>query len=112
MIKDFFGTDTFYPFLIQLWWAGIGIIVSLLWHAATRDASAPSTPYKFDFLFLLKDNWKRILLSCLEVYIVLVFFKEFTGLELSRFWCLAIGLSLDKISQLIKDKTGVLWVKR
>lgn len=112
IIKDILGTEIWQPFFTQYFEALVGVAISLLWHSSTRDSQAPSTPAKFSFSFLLKDNWKRILSSLLLIYVFIRFFPDITGISLSLFWCLAIGLSLDKLSELLKSKITALQVKR
>jgi len=112
MIKEILGTDTGQAFLILLFFSAIGVTLSLLLHASNRDQQAPSTPVKFSFWFLIKDNWKRILTSFLLIYIAIRFTPELFGVQITSFWALAIGLCLDKLAQWIKEKTNILDVKR
>ena len=56
-------------FIAELVFAVIGMIMALLGDATTRDQNSPNTPEKFSFWFLLKDNWKTIVLSVLAVLI-------------------------------------------
>jgi len=99
-------------FVASLFWAMIGICISLLIHAIFRDANSPKTPVKFTWKFLLTDNWKRITLSLLVVITTIIFTKEVLNKDLSTFVALGIGLGLDKIVELLKSKYGILQVSR
>lgn len=110
--QQILGTDTYQAFITQYFFAIVGVLISLLLHGANRDVKEPSTPNNFSFLFLLKDNWKRIVLNLLVIFVTIRFFKELTGFELSLFFCLGIGFSYDKLLQVIKDKADVLQVNR
>lgn len=112
ILKDILGTEIWQPFVTQMFMALIGVSISLLLHAQTRDKYSPATPVKFSIGFLIVDNWKRVVLSLLLIYVFIRFFPEIFGINLSLFWCLAIGLSLDKLAQWLKDKISVLQVKR
>lgn len=93
-------------------WACIGVVISLLAHANTRDQSSPSTPVPFKPLFLLKDNWKRILLAFLLIIVSLIFIKDLFGKELTMFWALLIGLAWDQLAAWLKGKADILKVDR
>jgi cytochrome c biogenesis protein CcdA len=64
-------------FLSMCLFATIGIIISLLIDAQTRDQSSTRTPVRFSWWFLLKDNWKSILLTALIVLMTLRFVTSF-----------------------------------
>lgn len=112
MIKDILGADTWQAFATQYFFAIVGVIISLLIHSNKRDVNAPTTPYKFKLTFLLLDNWKRIVLNLLLIYITIRFFKEITGVELSLFFCLLVGIGFDKLAEWIKTKASLLDVDR
>jgi hypothetical protein len=112
-------------FLAMLLFAGLGIAVSLLIHAQKRDQTSKNTPEKFSFLFLLKDNWKSIVLTALIVILTLRFAtsffpQQFTGDEVGTpqgiekwlFGSLVIGLGFNQLIQVWKDKSQWLRVKR
>lgn len=112
MIKEIFGTDSLQQFGTLFFFALIGVAISLLMHSNNRDQNSSSTPVKFSVLFLLKDNWKRIVLSLLLIYVTLRFFTDLTGLHLSSFFSLCVGVGWDKLSQIVKEKTEILCVNR
>lgn len=107
-----FGNMDFNMFVASLLFALVGVLISLLLHATTRDQNSESTPVKFSFLFMLKDNWKRILLSIILVIVTIRFLKELTGLELNMFFSLCIGLVYDKLAEYLKSKSDILKVNR
>jgi len=99
-------------FFSALFFALIGVIISLLMHAVGRDLTSTTTPVKFSFKFLLKDNWKRILLSLLLIVVTIRFLPDLTGLKFNMFYALCIGLAWDKLSEYIKTKSNILDVPR
>lgn len=99
-------------FLGFVFFALIGISLSLLWQTTRRDALSPHTPEKFSFWFMLQDNAKRLTATILTVYIALRFTPEIFNVELTNFWALTIGLGVDKIAEFVKNKTKFLDVKK
>ena len=75
-------------FIAAVFYAAIGIIVSLLFSSTKRDQSKPETPNTFSWYYLLWDNAKRIVLSVLLVLITLRFSREFIGADLTMFTAL------------------------
>lgn len=98
-------------FLGFIFFALIGIALSLLWQTSKRDAFSPHTPDDFSFWFMIQDNAKRLTATILTVYIALRFTPEIFNVELTNFWALTIGLGVDKIAEYIKNKTSLLDVK-
>lgn len=101
-------TDVFLGFIF---FAIIGISLSLLWQTSRRDQNSPNTPEKFSFWFMLQDNAKRLTATILTVYIALRFTPEIFNVTLTNFWALTIGLGVDKIAEFVKNKTSFLDVK-
>jgi hypothetical protein len=112
-------------FIAMVIFSAIGVTMALLGDAQTRDQNSPSTPEKFSFLFLLKDNWKTILLSFLAVILSLRFapilfpdqfttdaLSDFMGKEKWLFGSFMIGLLFNGLLQLLKSKADILKVKR
>jgi len=94
-----------------IFFAAIGIALSLSLHANSRDVNSTRTPVKFDFWFLIRDNAKRLLATVLTVYIALRFTPEIFNVTLTNFWAFTIGMGLDKLTEVIKLKTSFLDVK-
>ncbi len=112
-------------FMAMVAFAIVGIVMALLIDSTRRDQTSPNTPVKFSFLFLLKDNWKTILLTALAVlatlrFAPLLFPDQFTnegldsplGKEKWLFGSLLIGLLYNTILQIWKDKADILKAKR
>lgn len=104
---------TDYPFYIAQWFfAIVGLAISILLHARTRDKQSDNTPDQFSFRFLILDNYKRIILSVLLIFIFIRFpdmlLTNFPALEtLSEIRlgsALLIGLMLDKLAEWLKTK--------
>ena len=103
----------------------VGITISLLIDAQTRNQSSVKTPEKFSWKFLLKDNWKTIVLTALVVLMTLRFVTSFfpdqfsgedvsspKGLEKWMFGSLLIGLSFNQLIQVWKKRSEWLKVER
>ena len=112
-------------FAAMIFFASVGVGIALLIDATKRDQTSKSTPVKFNAWFLLKDNWKTILLTFLLILVSLrfagtVFPQQFTDAELSSdtgkekwlFGSLAIGLAYNSLLQYLKQKTDFLKAKR
>lgn len=98
------GTNDF-PFLAAvLVFALTGVVISLLIHASNRKPDSYTSPRKFSFGYLIRDNWKRVLLDILLVLVTIRFSQEITGLKLSEFTALLIGISFDKIAEWLQNK--------
>lgn len=112
-------------FLAMCLFALLGIVISLLIDSLKRNKLSESTPRKFSFLFLLKDNWKGILLTILIVLVSIRFAASLfpgqfigeeaatpDGMEKWLFGSLGIGLGYNQLVQNLKKKTSFLQVKR
>lgn len=112
-------------FLVMLLFAVLGIIVSLLIDSQRRDQSSKNTPEKFSWLFLLKDNWKTIVLTAIIVVLTIRFATSFfpdqfkgdelqtpEGIEKWLFGSLVIGLGFNQLVQVWKKKAKILNIKR
>ena len=112
-------------FIAMVVFAAIGVTMALLLDAQTRDQNSANTPKKFSFWFLIKDNWKTILLSILAVLVTLRFapllfpdqfttdsLNELAGKEKWLFGSLCIGLVYNGLLQILKSKAEILKVKR
>jgi hypothetical protein len=106
------GDQTLSHFAALLFFALFGTAVSLLIQATTRDVSSPATPVYFSWPFFFSDNWKRITLGFMLILIALRFTPQLFGMPINEWWALAIGFSLDKVAQALKDRTNVLGQKK
>lgn len=108
-------------FLAMVFFAAIGVLMALLFDATKRDQNSTSTPVKFSFWFLIKDNWKTIALAFMAVLLTLrfaplLFPGNFTleGLETPTvidkwlFGSFAIGLVYDTLLQVLKQRAGAI----
>lgn len=112
MKSEIMGTLTGDQFFASLLFAIIGLVISLLLQANSRDIRSENTPVHFSYTFLIRDNFRRILLSFLLIIVTIRFFQELTGKELTMFWALGIGLGLDKISELLKNRLAIFQANR
>ena len=81
--------------------AYIGIAISLLIEALTRDPLNTRTPITFSWNFLWCDNARRLYqsaaLTALVVFVSLRFADRFIGEKFSMFYALTVGLGLDQV---------------
>lgn len=53
---------------------------------------------------MLKDNWQRITLNAILMVVTIRFCKEITGMDLNMFVALLLGVSYDKLGELLRNK--------
>ena len=112
-------------FLTMLLFAALGIVVSLLIDSQKRNQNSSNTPRKFNWLFLLKDNWKTIALTAIIVILTIRFGTNFfpdqfkagdlvdpSGVEKWLFGSLLIGLGFNQLIQVWKKRSDFLKVNR
>jgi hypothetical protein len=105
--------------------SALGIAISLLWDAQGRDQSSVHTPEKFSLKFLLRDNWKTIVVTILVVLLTLrfapnLFPDQFKGEDIGQpagvekwlFGSFLIGLVYNQLVQFLKKKISILNVER
>jgi hypothetical protein len=89
----------------------LALILSLYSHSTTRDVNATTTPVKFSWAFLIMDNFKRIVVGQIALFLIFRFTTELMGHPLNMFLAVGIGFflsyGLDKVIQWLKDKAGV-----
>lgn len=90
-------------FFAMLFFAAIGATISILVHSTNRDPGATRSPFSYDFFFLFKDNWQRIVLNFLLILVVIRFSQELLGFEIKPFVALLVGISFDKLSELLRN---------
>lgn len=112
-------------FAYMVFFAAVGIAIALLADSTRRNPESKSTPTKFSTWFLIKDNWKTILLTVLVVLGTLrfagsLFPGQFIDAELSSplgtekwlFGSMTIGILYNTLLQRLKEKAEILKVKR
>lgn len=119
-----FGFVTAKIFFAMVMCGTIGIIISLLLHSLTRDKKSPRTPEKYSFWFLLKDNWKSIVVTALIFLMTLRFATSFfpsqfksadtltaEGIDRWLFFSLLLGTGFNQLIQVWKKRSDWLKVK-
>lgn len=102
-IEQILGMSDLVMFAITYAFGLLGIFISILWHASNRDKSSQATPVPFSWIFLLKDNIQRITLSLILLFVGIRFSKQMFGQDLTMWVALGVGLTLDKVSQFLKN---------
>jgi len=95
-------------FLWCAFWACIGVIITLLAGTMVRDPESKCSPRKWSFLYLIRDNYKRIIWNAVLIFIAIRFYEDITGWALTHWSALCIGLSFDTILMIIKQKSSWL----
>lgn len=92
------GTNDVPTYLAALFFAMLGVVVILLSKSNKRDKRSINTPFVFSFKFLIIDNLKEIILGFLLIVIALRFSVEYAGVNLTMWYALGVGLSIQKLS--------------
>lgn len=108
-LKNIFGQGSAAEIAATLFYAYIGALVSLLYQSVKRDPLSHRTPYHFSISFLWSDNAKRILRSIILIFISVRFSKELFGVSITLYFSFLIGLSVDKLSEILKQKNNSIF---
>lgn len=94
----------------------IALTLSLYLQAQKRDPNSASTPIKFSWLFLIWDNFKRIVIGQMVLFLIFRFASELMGRQLNMWVAVGVGFGLsfgiDKAIQYLKDKSGFFQMDR
>ena len=104
LLERLLGTNDTTYIIATLFFAMIGVAIGLLIHFDDRNKTDPTNPTKFSFTFLVKDNWRRILLNFLLILVTIRFCQQITGVQLNEFVALLIGVSYDRLSGFLQKK--------
>lgn len=107
-----FGTYTQVQLFGYLWFLIIGYIIYGLNETTSRDTLSKVTPKKWKWLFWIKDNWRRYLVTILTTYIMFRFYVEFVGHEFTNFEALMMGLIGDGIGATAKNRVAIVKANR
>lgn len=97
------GTTDVPTYMAALFFALAGVIIILLIKSQKRNKLSPKTPLDFSWSFLLQDNIREIVLGLLMILMALRFSMEYAGEELTMWYALGVGLSLQKVSSWISN---------
>lgn len=103
-IERLLGTSNVLAVAFYLFWACVGIAISLFIHSTNRDPNSYTSPRKFSWSYLIRDNWKRVALDALLVIVALRFSYDLLGFQMSDFRALMIGVSFDKLGEYLQNK--------
>lgn len=99
MLNEYFigllGNRTIVGWLLAFTFILVGVIISLCIQSMQRDKLSKSTPYKWNFWFLLRDNFTRFIGSVFIAFALVRFGEEITGKYLSDIGCFTLGLCFD-----------------
>lgn len=100
------GTTDYTAYAVSFVLALIGAFFSLRFQVAKRNKNSPETPQRFSVKFMLADNAMRLLTTVLLIFIGLKFSQELLGAEVTQWGAIVIGLSLDKVSEFLKNQSS------
>lgn len=114
MKNEFFsqllGSLSLGAFLASYFWALVGVVVSLLIDISTRKPLSSASPVTFSLSYLIRDNWLRIVTGLLVIAVVIRFYPDIRGTEITSFYALLVGGGLDffvgLLKGLFKNHTG------
>lgn len=110
-IQNILGGITVGKFAASFFFALIGIFISLMISTTTRDPDSKRTPFCFSWAFLWSDNSQRIaksiVLTLLVMFVSIRFAKELLGTDLTMIFAFSVGLGLDRIKEMLKEKSKV-----
>lgn len=101
--KLMLGTNDVPTYLAAFLFAMIGVLIILLLKSKKRNKTSLNTPFDFSIKFLIMDNLREILLGFLLIIIALRFSVEYAGVELTMWYALAVGTSLQKFAGYISQ---------
>lgn len=107
-IQAILGTQTLDVFLTNVFFALIGLALSVLVDTSTRNPVSKTSPVHFSWKFFFQDNWKRLVRNILLLFLGLRFSPELLNVEISPMWAVVIGASLDTLAVIIKAKLDSL----
>ena len=102
ILNELLGGIAIIPFVVDVFYDFIGAALNLLMHSNERDVDSSRTPKDYSYLFLLKDNWKRLVVGVILILIVIRFSQEMIGQQLTMYLAFIIGFSVDRLAGLIK----------
>ena len=82
----------------------LGLGVRYLYKVNKGIKESPKSPNTFSFKYFITKNWADLLLTIILIFIALRFTQEVLGVELTMWVSFGIGLGIDKIKDLLKEK--------
>lgn len=96
--KQIFGEYPLVFYVAYFFFVFFGIMFSSSIVALkTRDVKSTRTPEKFSFTFLIQDNWLRICVSLMTVFVIVRFGQEYYDKQPTHGGALALGFCFDLI---------------
>ena len=94
-------------YLAGLFFSCLGILIGLYHSSKKRDPSSPNTPENFSWIFLIWDNFKRVAMTLIVMFILFrIFDLSDTGMMISV--GILCSLFLDKIIEYIISRSEAL----
>jgi len=110
IVSALFGTLTPVELITSFIFASLGIFIK--WYFQTKAAVKhnPETPHQFSLCYWWDNNKPKMIafLATIAVLFVTIRFpKEIIGMEWSYAYALIVGLSFDRLAEIIKTKMKI-----
>jgi len=112
LLKVIFGDYTSIELFGYLWFFAIGYLIYGLTETSGRDKNSPNTPTKWNWMFWVKDNWRRYLTTILCSYVLFKFYTEISGHPFGNFDAVSLGLIGDGIAATVKKRVKMVGADR
>jgi uncharacterized membrane protein len=96
-LQALLGPYSLTEFVTYLFFFGLGALIFFGIDVRRSFKSDPTTPKKFSFLFMLKDNVIRFLSVLASIYMVIRFYEGLYGTELTELLAMTLGVSIDAL---------------
>lgn len=104
MIEAILNGLTTTEFFAYTFYMLLGVIVSML-SEQFKHAKAIKASGGFSIKVWIKENWPRLSMGIIGIFLGVVFMREYTSAEPSNFSALTLGLTLDVlIDRIFKRK--------
>lgn len=99
------GTENKVLYLACWVFAIIGVVLSYVRPVKRAIKFKVNCPNKFSIAFLIRDNWKPLILTIILIFLGLKFSNELAGEKMTSYYSLILGLGLDKLAYYLLSKT-------
>ena len=80
----------------------IGTLITILFDAYSRNKDSKRTPVNWNWKFYWHDNAFRLFLNLLMAIMLIRFWQEITGIQLTMLYCFLLGIGIDGMYVVLK----------
>ncbi len=111
-LQHILGDFTLGSWLAYFAFALIGVMIYSYNDVKNRSVPSKRSPIKFSWLFFLKDNVKKFIMTMLLIYIQFRFYEQLSGSPMNDYAAFLMGFTADGLSGMSKKQTEKLVGKR